>query len=299
MTIEATQAVNEAETQQQDQNLEEQQAEVTETEYVIEGDEDTSASETVPLPTFLEAKRKLKDKLNGVKAENDDVSSANAKLKRENDLLKLQLEQGQQQGAAFPKLEEYDFDETAYQAAVVEYTANQARGIVREELSTHDKTTQQSQRVQEFDSVIDQTLEKHWTEANELGIKNYDEAIGVFTQAVGEDSVQHLLTVMDAKSVNYLVKHPAQLDAYVKGLKNNPVVGIAKFAELKHGLKPKSVQQSTTEPDTPLEGGAAGGNSFQVRLDKARKLLRDDGSRDMDAIKAVKREAQEAGVAVS
>jgi len=301
MTIEATQAVTQPdkvdapEAQEQVQGVEEQSADPKQPVFVIAGEDGTPTSDAVPLKKYMKLKAKLRD----TQENTGDVNAQLAQAQRERDLLKLQLEQGQKTELTLPTLEAYEYDEAAYASAMSDFYKEQARGVVKEELGHFQQETQQHGVTQQFESNLDKTLERHDKEADDLGITDYAECLASLTRAVGVQTVPHLLNKLDAKTVYFLHKNELQMEKYAAALRKNPVDGLFELAELKSRLRPAE-SNSIPGPDAPLEGGAAGGNSYQVRLDYARKKTDPEtGKRNMTEIIKIKREAEKAGVKVS
>jgi hypothetical protein len=259
-------------------------------EVTIDDPDSLPKSDTVPLGTFINTKRKWKDKAH-------DAEKSVEALRAENELLRMQLEQPKPSKAPeMPTLESAGFDDEEYRRQLLEYaktvSVEDARQAVREELEKANQTQSLSQQ----DAEADRALDRHYAEANKLKVTDFDEAENKVIEQFGRKAAQQLIASSDRSHllVYWLGKNPEKAAYYANLVKTQPLKGAMALGELEAKLQAKPKSKPTTVPDEPLEGGSTPANkdAMQRQLDKIRTEGKDGWFR---ASLAIQKKAQEAG----
>lgn len=260
----------------------EQAAQDQEVEIVLEGD-DAAPQDSVPMPAFKKRINKLTQREKDAKAEAE-------KLRQENELLRLQVKQGQKPKAR-PRLEDFDYDEGKYADAVDAYEQEQRK----EFLAEVDKRIQSTKPEPQPDL---KPLEAHYERAEKLKVSDYEAMEDAVLDSLGRDVFTEVVSTLahSERVVYYLGKNPRKLDEISEmvrsgqGLKATVALG-----ELQGQLKLRPRQTNTPEAESQIKGDAAPTSSaeWQKKIDAARAK----GARTKEII-AMKAEAKAQGAKV-
>jgi len=268
--IEVEEVTEDEQTEIEQQEEGESEGTTEELEWLKE-DED-SASKTVPLSKFVEQKHKLKARLS---EKDDELAALKAKIEA--------LESGAVQkpvksdsAPVLPTLEQFDYDESQYAAAM----ANYASDLVDHKLSQTLGGKEQEQQAQKAKQELDNKVNGHYERVASLvdgGVITadvYKTAESGFRRAVmqatgaDEDYAEQLSDVLisrigegSEKVIPYIGRNKQAQARLIELMKNDPTgldammfIGElkSKFGQAKQ-IKPTH----SIEPDTPLSGSAA------------------------------------------
>ena len=260
---------------------------------VVVDDEALSASSgNVPLPAFLDQKRKWKQKVE------DQRKSAEA-LKAENELLRMQLAQRSpgSKGPTMPTLESVDYDEAKFREQSEAYqrhiAAEEARRIAREMYAD----SQQQQRLQSREAELDAALSKHYERARKLGVDDFDAAENKVIELFGSDAAKEIIGAVDESHtlVYWLGKNPDKAYQYAQTIRTNPVKGILELGKLAAKIKLQPKPKEPISPDEPLTGSGGGAAAaYERKLADMVKRVQQGKAKPRDLI-ALRQEARQAG----
>jgi len=277
---------------------EDQPEENTEFEVILDGEDETPASDSVPLAAHLKKVNKFKKR---VEAATQDVSAKDEEIR----LLKMQIElQNKPKEQTFPKLEDFDYDDAAYQKAVMGYNQKQTEKLLTEKLQAYQGQQTQTVQQQQSEKAFNSAYETHLKRAAELNIDptSYDEAENKVIEVMGNDVVKEMIGAgFEPYLFTYLSKNPNKMANLAHLVKTQPVKALREVAALEARLKikPKSSKQ-IPEPNDAPQGGSGGTNSYQKRLDAERaKADKAGGKYDMSAVRQIRLDAQNAGISLT
>lgn len=278
-------------------------------EFFVEGEDDTPASETVPLAAHIEFKKRLRGQNKELGQENEELARqlkakeqelALYRLKEKQDKIKTDLKPPSR--ADF-KDDFGEVDESAYYDALDAYNRDFLRhvnsAVENAEKSYEQKVleAQEQKAASSREQQLDKAIDSHFKEAESLGIANYDQAASEVAKSMPQGAYEALVEkgLIDAKTTYYLYRNPRKTEELLN-LANTygEASAIAKLTELKLKLKPRN-HTFPPEPDSPMRGAkGAGSINFQEKLDELRQ------SSDYSPEKAIKlkRQAEEAGIKV-
>ncbi|MEW8053455.1 MAG: hypothetical protein AB2754_16160 [Candidatus Thiodiazotropha endolucinida] len=261
-------------------------------DVIVEDPDSLPKSDSVPLGTFINQKRKWKEQAR-------EAGKTAEALEAENQLLRMQLEQGpKQETLVEPTLESCGHDEERYQKERLDYMyklgVEESKKYVDEQLSSLNQTTQ----VRQQEATTDSALDRHYTEAGKLKVSDFNDAEDKVIDLFGKEATQTLIANSERSHllVYWLGKNPGKAAYYANLIKTQPLKGAMALGELEAKLKtkPKS-DKPPAEPDTPLDGASTPTDTaaWKRRLDK----IRDDGGQGCIS-KAIelKKEAARAGI---
>jgi hypothetical protein len=279
-----------------DENIEGEPPEVVdneaeEVEIVVSGEE--------PSPDEDGKKQGLGRRARRLLEKNKQLNDESETVKAQNRLLQMQLEQLSGKKVAKldkpPTLASCGYDEDEYQKAMVDYLSTSSRTVFSDELK---KLQEQSQQ-QSVQHSRREALESHYKRADDLKVKDYDDAETAALEVLGRDAVEDIAATIDESErvLYYLGKNPAKAQEIKHLLDTNPVKATYAIGKLAAGLeiRPKT-KPNPKQPDTPLEGGGSpsAASSWEKRLELAREKAGKTG--DMSPVIELKRQARAEGV---
>lgn len=269
-----------------------------EVEVVLTGDSPTP-DDGKGKPGLGRRQRKLLERNDRLKQELSQADQAKEALAAENRLLRMQMQQRQQQEGKqpdkAPTLAECGYDEDVFAQKMQDYLSGTSRSALSDELKKYE----QRQLQQQFERNRASALEAHYERADKLKVPDYDVAEEKAVEALGRDFVADVAARLpDSEVVLYFLgKNPGKAREIAELAKRDPALAAVAIGELKAGLKvqPKGAKTNTPEPDTPAGGGGASTSSaWQRKLDKAVEHANRTGN--MDEVSRIRREAAKAGV---
>lgn len=254
----------------------------------------------------------IQKRINKLNARNDAATEETSSVKEElrivseqNKLLHMALEQQTQNVSASTPPDPGDYDDGVkdrrYAEALDAYNEPRIAAAVQKQTShlTPVQTENPNRGLE-----LKQT--KHYERADELDIKDFEEAEGKAVDILGNNIANTIISTSDSSHLilYHLGKNPRKAENLASLASTNPVACLREIIKLELNLsvKPRLQSEPLPDPDEELSGGspsAAKSNKFQKKLDAAREAARDGGSGGMQAIANIKKEAQDAGVAVT
>lgn len=261
-------------------------AEIEETEIVLEGDEDSPPQGQ--LPQGLKRRiGKLNQRVDSARAETAEANAEIERLKRENQLLQMQ------QTPQRPTLEQFDYDEAKYRAALADFEDKR----LDERFSAMEQRLTAAAQPPAREDIT--ALESHYDRAEKLGVRDYEVAEDAVIEAIGQGTFKEVVSSLNEseKVVYFLGKNPSKLNELSDLLRTNPVKGTLALGRLEAQLRVRPKQKQAPAPDADVAGDSSPSSSsaWQKKLDKLRSS---DNYKARDVIE-LKRQAREAGVDVT
>lgn len=289
-------------TSEEDGQEKRQEPDGSEVEIVREGDTGSQPDEK-----NLGIRKRI-NKLNAkVDAANHTSDEANAELARsreENRLLRLSLEQTQQRGDELEAPDPLKFDEGLYDPKYVQAMTDHQEKMIQKAVQKQVATLPQNDVVQ-FDAALFEMQEKHYTRAEELGVKDYSETEDKAIATLGKVLVNEVIRATDRSEyiLYYLGKNPDEAQRIKELVESDPIKGTLALGRLDAELKAKPKTKSsvtTPDPDEELEGGSpAANNAYQAKLDKLREKAMSGSSDAMKKVMDFKRQARKKGITLT
>lgn len=264
-------------------------------EIVLEGDD---GSQPKPQQTGGGYNRLIR-RLKAAKTDTKETSAALAASEEKNKLLELALAQAKDSANEPPDPSSFDGGaaDPQYVRAVQTHTQEMVDRAVEKATANIPTPTQPN-------IDLDRKQVQHCERADKLGIADYDDVQDKAIEILGHGTVNEIIAKSDKSEVivYHLGKNPAIAEDLRDLIATDPVRAAIEIGRLEEKLKirPRATTQSTPDPDVEVQGGtptAGQANKFQKRLDKAREAATETGA--MRAVLAIKKEAREAGVAVT
>jgi len=269
--------VSEVETQQVEETTDDAPAVEAEAEFevVLDGEESS------PTPA---RKGGLQTRISKLTRQRREAEEEADRLKRENELLK------QSQPITAPKLEDFDYDDDKYNAAVQSYQDSRQRTIAREVATETAQQFNQSQQREEVDQKLEAKARAHYERAGELKVSDYESAEDVVIERLGTTAVSELIGTLDksAAVLYHLGKNPGTLEEIASLLTENPLRAAMRLGAIESKLVVRPRLSNTPNPDDPLPGGSPGGSDIESQIDKAREKVA-AGKMTMDEYRAFKK----------
>lgn len=269
------------------EKLEEPEVNTEESEgfEVVIGDDETPASNSVPLSTHVKQKQKWKQRAREAEQEAREAQA----LKQENELLRMQLEQQSPKQRTIPNLDEID-DPAERAEALRKYIAEETSAQVEQRVSKLQPKDEPEPQLAD-----EKALDAHYERARKLKVDDFDAAEDEVIAALGKDAARQIIEHYDnSEAIMWaLGKNPSKLREFQDKLHSNPVRMLKELTEFASTLrlKPKG---KAPEPDS-VESGVSGGGNMQAQLDALRKRV-SEGKAPMSDVLKFKKEAKAAGV---
>lgn len=269
-----------------------------EVEVVLTGDS-PAPDDGKGKPGLGRRQRKLLERNDRLKQEVSQAEQAKEALAAENRLLRMQMQQRQQQEGKQPEkaptLAECGYDEEVFAQKMQDYMSGTSRSALSEELKKYEHRQLQ----QQFERNRASALEAHYERADKLKVPDYDVAEEKAMELLGRDFVADVAARLpDSEVVLYFLgKNPGKAREIADLAARDPALAAVAIGELKAGLRvqPKGAKTNPPEPDTPAGGGGAStASAWQRKLDKAVETANRTGN--MDDVTRIRREAAKAGV---
>lgn len=226
-------------------------AESEEDEIVMEGEEQPASS--VP-KGFLKRINKLNSRVDAAHEETEQERRKREMLEEENRLLKLKLT-GTQKA---PKPEDFDTDEE-YDVANRKYQEGKMEAAVKAEAerlfqAQQQQSTQVAQRMQ-----AEQRLTEHYQRAEQLKLKDYEQAEDTAIEVLGRDTAKHIMASTDKSHLvmYHLGKNPVKAEQIANMVRTNPIQALIEVGKIEARLQVKPRKSNAPEPVQDLPGGTA------------------------------------------
>jgi hypothetical protein len=280
--------------QQEDKSLEGGAGGEAGLDVVVEDTDFLPKSETVPLKTLINERKKWQKKAN------EEGKSIDA-LKTELELMRMMHSgEGKKGAAEMPTFESCDYDEDEFRRQLVAYAKEQsveeARQAVREELSQNVQDQANSQREQRVNDAFD----RHYQEAEKLGVSDFAEAENKVIEIFGKENAEHLIA-SSSKShqlVYWLGKNPDKAQYYANLVAQDALSGAMALGQLEGKLKAKPRNTDNFTPDEPLSGGGTPTteDGYKRKLKKIRTERKPGWTKESLALQEEARKAGFTGV---
>lgn len=262
-----------------------------------------------PSPEAAAVRKKLKAKL---KEEKDEVERLKAELEQ------LKSGQGQQVKQANtlppkPKLEDYDYDEAAHEAALDEWYDKKFDAKVSNTLTTKQQEEQKKAQAEQFRKALEDAENAHYERAEKLvaegkvSAERYQQADRAVRESFdklvpgkGDDIVAHLIKTLNSlgegseKVMYQLGVNPGKMQEVANMYSSDPtgLTAVAYLGKLQATIQsPVKRKSSAPKPTPELQGSGKGKSTEKAFLDKY-KRAGDDIQKRLD----IKREAKKAGI---
>lgn len=295
----------EVETQETDEAAEPEavEGEETEVESWMQSEEQTSNGEFTG-SDIAAAKRKLRAKLE--KKHESELDELRAKI--------ASLEanpaqaQPQTQVKAMPKLEDFDYDDTKYQAAMQQWVGDQVQTAVNTATSANTQTQQQQAAQAQLEAQVNSHYERAQKLANDNGIapdvyQQADHAVRSAIDSVlpgsGDAVTDQIIAQLGdgSEKVLFMIgRNPSKREALISKLKNDPtgIQASMYLGELKATASaPTKRKTQAPAPSRKVTGDDSGGVSEQALK------RRYNSAKDPQARFDARREARQAGIDTS
>ena len=261
---------DEAETTQTDEN--------PEVEVVVDGEE--TPAHQVPSGVLK--------RINKLNRRNADSEAEVARLRQENELLKLA--QRQTQPVERPNRMNFETDD-AYEAALDTYIGQKAETTAKRIVDERLTDTDESRRLADREAAQDRALHAHYERATKLNVPDFDDAEDAAVEILGQDAAREIITSLDKSELvlYHLGKNTAKAQEIARLLKTNPVKATVSLGRLEAELKIRPKLSNAPEPETKISGGS---DSVQDSIaDKLDSLLDQvvDGKMSMDQYRDAKK----------
>ena len=306
----------EEETDESKENAElEGNAESSESEAWMQSDEQTSqednAEKSFTGSDIAAAKNKLRTKLE--KRHNNEVEELRAEIEKlKSHKTASPLDNGAQIPPK-PKLDDFDFDEDAYQLALDKWDDARLEAKIKKATTGHQENAQQQQAIEAFNSAVDQHYERAAKLAADAGItaevyQQSDLAVrSAIEQAMpskGDLVTEQLIATLgdgSEKVMYYLGRNKTELNGLQSALLEDPSGMKAMLLLGRISSKISNPTKKTSQapkPATQLKGDE--GSSLSAEAKALKKAYQEaDKSGNAQARFDARRKARQAGIDVS
>lgn len=261
--------------QQAEQPAAEQEAPPEDDGYEVLIDGATPAS--MPVASHIKQKQKWK-------ARKEEAEKTAEALRRENELLRMQMEQSQQR----KPLSRDDFDsDSAYENAVWE---KRKKELMQEMQKNQPRTQQQP-------AEDDSDLDDYYARAAKLRVQDFDQAEDIVRSTFGDQATRELIRILpNSEAVIYaLGKQPEKLREFEQTLRTRPAKFLADVTLFSTKVTTRPRNTKAPEPNALEEGANTSAASPQAQLDRLRDQVSKGKARFADVI-AFRREQEAKGV---
>lgn len=301
------------ETEETETDDEAEQEESEEVESWLKEDVATPSDEAdsgfKPSPEAAAVRKKLKAKLSEKDGELEQLKA---------ELEQLKSGQGQQAQQANslppkPKLEDYDYDEAAHDAALDDWYDKKFDAKVSNTLTTKQQQEQQQAQQEQFKKSLEDAENAHYTRAEKLvaegkvSAERYQQADRAVRESFdrlapgkGDDIVAHLIKTLNSlgegseKVMYQLGVNPSKMQEVANMYSSDPsgLTAVAYLGKLQATIQsPVKRKSSAPKPSPELQGSGSGKSPEKAFLDKY-KRAGDNLQKRLD----IKREAKRAGI---
>lgn len=244
---------------------EDQQAEDNGVEVVLEGEGSQPEKVERPGKELRIKKRinKLNAKVESANAEAEETRKLLEQKEKENELLRMALEQKKESPRQLLEPSPDDFDGGYLDPDFVKKQNEFNRLKIKQEITKDlaDSNKQSSEAVNRDTQFrnLEQKQSQHYERVNGLGAKDYDETEDKAIEIMGNDIVNGIIAESESSHVllYYLGKNPAKAEQLADLLKSNPLRGVLNIGRLEAELKVKPKTNKTPDPDEELKGSGA------------------------------------------
>jgi hypothetical protein len=235
--------------------------EPTETEVHLEteGQAETATAPVEKEGSFVETdNEKVQARINKITAEKYAEKREKDALKLENEKLKAQIQPVQQQStAAEPKLEDFDFDETAHTSALIDYRVNlKAEQIQQQQQQAQATATATAQQVaNDFNSKVATFAEK---------VPDYEQVVANIPQLPEQTLNAVMQSEKGAELAYYLGKHLDVADMIATA---DPMTAALKLGEISAQMTATTKTVNTSAAPAPIEPIDSGGIASKSQED--------------------------------
>ena len=266
----------------------------------------TGGSQPPPQHGIQRRINKLNARVDTANAGTAQAEGALAHKERENELLKLALDQERSKAKATAPPDPADFNGVAdpnYAQALREFNQPAIDAAVEKRISAlpAPQATKPS-----GDADLAQKQREHYERVQLMKARDFDETEDKAIAILGNGTANEIIRRSDQshKVLYFLGKNPDEAEEIKSLIDTDPVAATLRIGRLEAELvaRPKGNSEPAPDPDEDLQGGtpsAGQSNKFQKKLDKLREKAMDGGSGKMRAIIDLKKDAEKAGVTVT
>lgn len=216
-------------------------------------------------------------KLQQQRAERREAKERQEQLQRQNEELQRQLSMIGTGGkpavqATMPTLEQFDFDESAYQKAVAEYFS----GSIDQRLAATQQQQYEQQRQQQFAQRIESDVDSHYQRVSSLGFgEDYIPAEQAVREKFGDAAVEQMISAVgegSEKVIYHIGLNPEAMDEVAKLLQQDltgykALSHLGRLAERLNKQPPQKKISQAPAADRGLTGGnGASGKTAAIKL---------------------------------
>lgn len=220
-----------------------------ETETKAEGQAETAPAE-VEETGFVETESdKVQKRINKITAEKYAEKRRADELERKLNEQAAQTPQVQPQNAAEPKLEDFDYDEAAHTAALIDYKVNQKAEQIQQQAQQAQVQQQAQQQMGEFHQKVAEFAEK---------APDYEQVVANIPQLPDQTLNAVMQSEKGPELAYYLGKH---LDVADMVATSDPLVAAMKLGQISAQLTATKQTVNTSAAPEPIEPVGSGGVS--------------------------------------
>lgn len=208
------------------------------------------------------------------------VNDLNKRNKKTNDTLQVEQEKSrllqialdqerenkdQAPAAAVPNPEDFSDGvyDPGYKKAYDAYTDKKIDDKVAKRVLEHSQVSEKSANTTLQKRDLEKRQVSHYEKAEELGVKDFNEAEDSLIEILGEENVNHIINNFEKSHVinYYLGKNPDKAEEIANLLSTNAIKAVAELGRLESRLKVKSNSNPPSNPDEELVGGGPATNA--------------------------------------
>ena len=232
-------------------------------------------------------------------AETDALQAELEKVRNENNLYRVALEQRGHAGPPDPdQFADGEYD-PAYQRAAAQHQERQLGSLVDQRVEATLAAQAQRQQQDAEARRLEEGQRAHYRKAATLGVDDYEQAEDAVIAAIGDAAVTEIAArdPDNAHTLFYtLGKSPEKLREFASKFKADPVAGLLYAGALSRDAVVRPSTPPVPEPEEALEGGGNSAAEMWIkRLNEKRDQVA-EGKATMDEIADIKRDAMAAGV---